>query len=47
MKYTSEDVSALIEELKGHDDVIGHCSQWWVGNISVCNEDFPTGEDRR
>ncbi|MCW3108744.1 MAG: hypothetical protein JWQ09_3250 [Segetibacter sp.] len=40
MKFTSEDVSTLIEELKGHDDVIGHCSQYWVGNFCVCNEDI-------
>lgn len=46
MKYSSQDVSELIEEVEGHDDVIGHCSFWFPGNVSVCNEDFPTGEDR-
>lgn len=25
MKYTSQDIAELIEEVNGHDDVIGHC----------------------
>ena len=52
MKYTSQDISALIEEVKGQDDVIGHCSSWGsYYNTSICMEDsgnpnFWT-EDRR
>jgi hypothetical protein len=40
MKYTTQDVSNMIEEVKGHDDVIGHCSmlgQW--NGVSICMED--------
>jgi len=51
MKYTANDVSALIEEVEGQDDVIGHCSRWFPNNSSVCREDglwpaLPNGEDR-
>lgn len=28
MKFTSQDVSALLENITGMDDVIGHCSPW-------------------
>lgn len=48
MKYTSQDISALIEEVKGQDDVIGHCSAWgWTYSTSICLEDSGTNEDRR
>jgi len=52
MKYSANDVSALIEEVQGQDDVIGHCSKYWGGNASVCREDglwpqLPSGEDGR
>nr|WP_324259717.1 hypothetical protein [Cellvibrio fontiphilus] len=30
MKYTSQDIAGLIEEVNGHDDVIGHCC--WGGS---------------
>lgn len=26
MNYSTQDVTAMLEELKGHDDVIGHAS---------------------
>ncbi len=40
MRYTTQDVSDLIEDVKGHDDVIGHCSpQNGCFNISVRFED--------
>jgi hypothetical protein len=40
MKYTTQDVSNIIEDVKGHDDVVGHSSTWgtWY-NISVILED--------
>ena len=51
MKYTSQDISALIEEVKGQDDVIGHCSSWGSHyNTSICLEDSGSpiwNEDRR
>ena len=44
MKYTSQDVATIIEALKSHDDVIGHCSSiysstWGQYGYSVCKED--------
>lgn len=48
MKYTSEDVSNMIEDVKGHDDVVGHSSTWgtWY-NISVILEDNSTWREDR
>jgi hypothetical protein len=48
MKYTTQDVSKMIEDVKGHDDVVGHSSTWgtWY-NISVVLEDNSTWREDR